>query len=155
MCVFFFRVSLSDLIKTWLDSHGLPEPLSKPVDYAFLHILNCKHTTLYQVVMDLHKQILIFNTNLKLTGRTACTVSMRHAPDFSVLVFSEQLILFLDSLTSEKLKSLVLKYIYDQNEKMIITNLDVLHLWCEMVVFNKFKPRYYSSNFSSFGTKNE
>lgn len=152
---FFFRVSLSDLIKTWLDSHGLPEPLSKPVDYAFLHILNCKHTTLYQVVMDLHKQILIFNTNLKLTGRTACTVSMRHAPDFSVLVFSEQLILFLDSLTSEKLKSLVLKYIYDQNEKMIRTNLDVLHLWCEMVVFNKFKPRYYSSNFSSFGTKNE
>ena len=93
--------------------------------------------------MDLHKQILIFNTNSKLTGRTACTVSVRHTPDFSVLVFSEQLILFLDSLTSEKLKSSVLKYIYDQNEEMIRSNLDVLHLWCEIVVFNKFKPRYY------------
>ena len=153
--VFSLSVSLPDLIETWLDSPGLPIILSqhllrqssvvRVVDSPLIPILNSSTFPLYTAVLDLHQQVLLFNSNPKNFRRNDPNIFMRNAPDYSVIACSEQLILLLDSLTSLRLRSQVLKHLYEKNQEMITANLDVLHLWCEIVLVNKYKSRYQTN----------
>ena len=116
-----------------MDSPGLPKQLQQ------LKILKCDHFRVYQDVMEYFKHV--YNINLT-AGQNR--KSMYADDDFSQpLEHSEQLNILFDLLLSHKLHGRLILYLFNQYQSLILTNIELYHLWCEILVSNKHWRLYH------------